>query len=169
MYTKDVGDDQQEYTFYMFFLANNDDEWWNIEQKADAVDDANTEAVFADDSLVYESTDQGSTWTLDGSGNKVPVYKTYGACCSLEDTSENGPDVLYENCCLNTSNASLTSCDDQTRLMTDTTAGEKNFRVLFQMGDEDSDWQGVKYQITKSVSDTLMDSTFEDRETTLAL
>ena len=29
-----------------------------------------------------------------------------------------------------------------------TTAGIKNFRVMFQMGDDDSDWQGLRYQFT---------------------
>ena len=34
--------------------------------------------------------------------------------------------------------------------------GIKNFRVMFQVGDEDSDWEGVKFQIDSTKSDTYM-------------
>ena len=130
----------------MYFKANNDDEWYNIEHKS-SVDDSATEAVWATgdggDDLVYQI--DGNDWSsVDPT---TPVYETYGACCVSEDSSVTN--VLHEACCVADTIAEADrDCTDVTELMSDTTAGEKHFRVLFQMGDEDSEWRGVKKTIT---------------------
>ena len=146
MYVKEYNSEEY-YTFHMYFKANNDDEWWTIAQKT-VVNDDTTESL--DAGKVYEY--DGSAFVLDSDSEKIPVYNTYGACCVSEDSEVTY--VLHDACCLDATDydADTATCTDATKFMTDTTAGEKNFRVLFQMGDDDSDWQGVRLLITESAT-----------------
>ena len=95
MYTKN-----DLYTFYMFFRANDADEWWTVESST-----------------------------------------TYGGCCTSEDATTTLQ--IHNECCLPstqdlTGTLTGSECDAATQLVADTTAEIKNFRVLFQMGDDDS-------------------------------
>ena len=94
MYSKN-----DDYTFYMFFRANDADEWWTVESST-----------------------------------------TYGACCTSEDASTTFQ--VHTTCCLpssqDLSSPTGSECDAATQQVSDTTAEIKNFRVMFQMGDDDS-------------------------------
>ena len=115
------------YTFYMYFRANDVDEWWTVDSAT-----------------------------------------TYGVCCQNETVTTQYTHISDSDgeCCFDSKQYALesstptgTACSDSNyssyvTSVSGMAAGLKNFRVMFQVGDEDSDWQGLKYQFL-STTNTL--------------